>query len=338
MINQEHIAILRHGVDTWNQWRRENKISQPDLRGANLSGAQLSGAILIGAQLSEADLHSANLSKAHLLRADLRGANLCKADLSGAKLIQANLSGANLSEANLSKASLISSLLIETCFRKAILTNCYVYGISAWNLNLEGADQSDLIITRPTEPTITVDNLEMAQFVYLLLNNERIRGVIDTVARKVVLILGRFTPERKAVLNALRVLLRRQDYLPVLFDFDKPASRNLTETVSTLAHLACFVIADITDAKSILQELQRIIPDLPSVPIQPILLASGDFPGMFRDFLDHRSVLCPYLYKNQEDFLSSFEEQVIAPVLAIAKKVEERRDAIEKKLEKEMTK
>jgi hypothetical protein len=87
-------------------------------------------------------------------------------------------------------------------------------------LELEDASQSELVITPENEPTITIDNIEVAQFIYLLLNNEKIRGVIDTVARKVVLILGRFTPERKAVLDAIREELRKRDYLPVLFDID----------------------------------------------------------------------------------------------------------------------
>jgi hypothetical protein len=30
---------------------------------------------------------------------------------------------------------------------------------------------------------VTVDNIEVAQFVYLLLHNEKIRDVIDTVGR-----------------------------------------------------------------------------------------------------------------------------------------------------------
>ena len=47
----------------------------------------------------------------------------------------------------------------------------------------------------------------------------RIREVIDTITSKIVLILGRFTEERKAVLDTLRDELRRRDYLPVLFDF-----------------------------------------------------------------------------------------------------------------------
>lgn len=105
----------------------------------------------------------------------------------------------------------------------ATLTNCAVYGISAWDVQLEGATQLDLIVTLPHYPIITVDNLEVAQFIYLLLNNKKVRDVIDTITSKVVLILGRFTPERMAVLDAIKDELRNRNYSPVLFDFGKPA-------------------------------------------------------------------------------------------------------------------
>src|SRR5206468_5492377 len=134
----------------------------------------------------------------------------------------------------------------------ANLTACSVYGVSAWDVRLEGAIQSNLVITPEGEPAIQVDNLQVAQFIYLLLNNENIRHVIDTITSKVVLILGRFTPERKAVLDAIRDRLRQHDLLPVLFDFQKPDSRDFTETVSTLAHMARFVIADMTEPRIVL--------------------------------------------------------------------------------------
>jgi hypothetical protein len=99
-------------------------------------------------------------------------------------------------------------------------------------LKLERAKQQNLVITRKDEPTVTVDNIEVAQFIYLMLHNKKVRDVIDTITSKAVLILGRFTDDRKAVLDALREELRKCNYLPILFDFNVPATRDITETVS----------------------------------------------------------------------------------------------------------
>jgi len=191
-------------------------------------------------------------------------------------------------------------------------------------VQLERAKQENLVITPPDEPVITVDNLKIAQFLYLLLNNREIRDVIDTVAKKAVLILGRFTTERKAVLDGLRDALRTQGYLPILFDFDKPASRDLTETISTLAHLARFVIADLTDAKSIPQELQMIVPNLPSVPVQPLILTSQHEYGMFEHFTRFPWVLPVYRYSDEVILLQSLQEKVVAPAEQKAKELEKR--------------
>ena len=110
------------------------------------------------------------------------------------------------------------------------------------------------------EPEVTTDDLEVAQFIYLLLHNEKLQRVIDTITSKVVLILGRFSSERKMVLDALRDELRKRNYVPVVFDFEKPRSGTTINTVTLLARMARFVIADISDAKSVLQELQAIVP------------------------------------------------------------------------------
>jgi hypothetical protein len=63
--------------------------------------------------------------------------------------------------------------------------------MSAWAVASSGAIESDLIITPPDEPTITVDSLEAAQFVYLLLSSAKIRRTLDTIRAKIVLILSR---------------------------------------------------------------------------------------------------------------------------------------------------
>ena len=247
--------------------------------------------------------------------------NLWRASFVKSSLQEADLSGSDMRLASFSEVDLAG----------ATIADCYVYGVSAWNLELDHTTQRNLVITDSLEGGITVDSLEVAQFIYMLTNNKKIRDLIDTVTSKTVLILGRFTPERKAVLDALRVKLRDHNYVSIIFDFDKPSSRNLTETVSTLAHMARFVIADITDAKSIPQELQRIVPGNPSLPVCPLILSSQYEYAMFKDFLDYPWVLTPYRYDSLERLLASLEEEVIAPAINKVREIEKRRQLLEQR-------
>jgi Pentapeptide repeats (8 copies) len=311
-----HLDILKQGVKVWNTWREENPDIYPDLSNADLYRADLRGAFL-----GSAEPGGANLSGANLCNADLRRANLSATDLTDANLNEARLNRVNLSHANLSRANLAWTLLSEADLGGANLTECSVYAISAWNVQLKEANQSSLIISHDEEPLITVDNLEVAQFIYLLLNNQKIRDVIDTITSKVVLILGRFTPERERVLDALREELRNKDYLPIVFDFDVPTNRNVTETVTTLARLARFIIADLTDPKSIPQELAFIVPDLPSVPVQPLLQARSKEYGMFDHFKSFPWVLPVHRYTTVARLLATLREHVIEPAENRAKEL-----------------
>jgi hypothetical protein len=146
-----------------------------------------------------------------------------------------------------------------------------------------------------------------------MLHNEKIRNVIDTITSKSVLILGRFTEERKPVLEALREELRQRKYLPILFDFEKPSSRDTDETITLLARMARFVVADISDAKSVLQELRAIVPDLPSVPVQPIILAAQEEPGMFDFYRKYPWFLQIHRYVSPEQLIAELGEKVIRP-------------------------
>ena len=283
---------------------------------ANLAASDLSKCIMYETKLHGASLHAAKLTWSALTSVDLRNAVLRRADLTGASLIESDLSGSDISLANLRYAR-----LIDTNLTRCNLTGCRVYGIAAWNLTTEQCIESDLTITPVDELTITVDKIELAQFIYLLLNNKNFRAVVDTVASKLVLILGRFTEERLSALNAIRDALRDRNYVPVLFDFTGSSRRDLTETISTLAHLARFIIADITDAKSIPQELMAVVPSLPSVPVQPLRVATAPTYGMFDHFRRFPWVLEPAIYSDVNDLVTRFDEIVVRPAETVAKQL-----------------
>ena len=340
MANDEHVAILKQGVAAWNAWRHENPDIRPDLSeailgGADLTGANLSGAFLNKADLSYAKLPEADLTGANLSGADLTGANLSGAFLRRAFLVNAILDGADLSEANLSEASLNAANLIGTDLSEAILggadltranlietdvsgadlTGCRIYGVSAWRLKLDSrTKQQNLVITRMDEPAITVDNIEIAQFVYLLLHNEKIRDVIDTIGKKGVLLLGRFAEGRIAILERLREELRKRDFLPIVFNFDKPDTTTFTQTVRLLAGMSRFVIADVTKPRSAPLELQATVPEL-MVPFRPII-EEGEKPfAMLEDlWIQYRDwVFEPLYYSSLEALVAALDDKIIKP-------------------------
>jgi uncharacterized protein YjbI with pentapeptide repeats len=94
MADKAQLAILKHGVTGWNEWRAAHTDVRPDLANAGLCGLDLANANLAGADLHKADLRGASLNGAALAGADLGGADFFKATLDGADLAGANLIGA----------------------------------------------------------------------------------------------------------------------------------------------------------------------------------------------------------------------------------------------------
>ena len=338
-------ADLR-GADLSGAYLRDALLWKADLRGANLIKANLIDAYLSGANLSKANLSGANLSGALIndatlrkavlngailieadrrisdltgadLRAILREANLRRTILTGADLRGAILSGADLretilTEADLSGADLSGATLISTNLEMTNLSGCRVHGISAWDLKIDkDTNQLNLLITPQNEPTITVDNIEVAQFIYLLLNRKKLRNFIDTITSKAVLILGRFTPDRKTILDAVANELRNHNLLPIIFDFERARSKDFTETIKTLAGMSFFVIADITNPKSAPLELQATVPDY-QIPFVPIIQKGEEPFSMFSGLkTKYTWVIDPFYYESSVDLIKVFKRAII---------------------------
>src|SRR5262249_45019018 len=164
--------------------------------------------------------------------------------------------------------------------------------------------------------TVTVDNLHVAQFLYLLLQNRRIRDILGTITSKAVLILGRFSDERAPILDALREALRNHPngYMPLLLDFDPQQDKPAFETVKTLAHLARFVIADLTDPNMVRTALTYITANVPTVPIQPLILSGAHLPREYQTWAHCTSFLPVFRYADVAQLLTGLPEGVIAPV------------------------
>jgi hypothetical protein len=283
---------------------------------ANLSRANVRGASLIEANLGSANLRGAKLRGAHLFKANLMAANLSRTNFREADLDSANLRGANLSKATLCGANLRNAALTGANLAGADLTGCLVYGVSAWGLTLSSVTkQENLVITNWNEDKVTVDNIEVAQLIYLLLNNKKIRDVIDTIGRKGVLLLGRFTKGRIKVLERLREELRKRDFMPIVFNFDKPQPKDFTETVRLLAGLSRFVIVDITNPRSAPLELQATVPQC-IIPFVPILDGNDEVEpfAMLRDLQhNHPDRVLPVIrYLSVDRLIEVLGEKIIA--------------------------
>lgn len=308
-------AVCRNAILKGANFEKSN-LSYADLFQADLRQAKLQLAKLSGVDLQESKLQHADLTETILINATLKEADLSEVDL---KL--SNLSGADIRAANLTNADLRGSNLSETNFVKANVIDVdisysNVYGVGVWDLKGDFKSQKDLVITQPGEPAITVDNIKVAQFIYLILNNQEIRDVLNTLTSKTVLILGRFSlPERKRILDALRNKLREYDLLPIVFDFERPTDKDFTETIKTLAGMCYFVIADVTNPKSSPLELQATIPDY-QIPFAPII-QEGEYPfAMMVDLQKkYKWVLKTVSYDSEETLMKVLKPLIIDPAM-----------------------
>jgi hypothetical protein len=157
MANEEHLAILRQGVDVWNKWRKKNPEIIPDLSEADLERMDL----------KEVDLERANLHSAKLNGANLRFAVLSYATLEKAEFFEATLFGTLLNEANLKRAILFSANLQSSILAGANLQRADLRGANLFGTFLSFADVTDMKIGFTSFSGIDLSEVEnLAKVVY----------------------------------------------------------------------------------------------------------------------------------------------------------------------------
>lgn len=306
-------------------------LSKAILPNVILTRADFTGAILTDCQFPGAQLDHAILRHVQGVGANFKGANLTGADMSDSDFSEVQLRSTNLTDARLYNTRLEYAMMVKANVAGAHFVQASVYGLANWDMIGKPARQQNLVITQPGDNTITVNDLQVAQIVYTLLRRENFTPLIDTLTSKAVLILGRFSPERKRILDALADALSQHDLLPILFDFTGPASRGTEETVKILAGLSKFVIVDITEPKSSPLELRAIAPDL-QVPIFP-LIEKGDRPFSMLPDLNRSWVEKLDYYTSEADAVSKVAS-IIARADHLNEQIKETRAAYFASLEK----
>ena len=148
MANAEHLTLLKQGVRSWNEWRKNNPDIQPNLEGANLQTESLQGVNFAKANLQNTQFRKANLNGADLRWANLKGADLVGVDLRGANLLGANINQGKLAHANLARANLIGveledADLVRTNLMEADLRYANIKGVNLKWINLWGAKRCE---------------------------------------------------------------------------------------------------------------------------------------------------------------------------------------------------
>jgi uncharacterized protein YjbI with pentapeptide repeats len=188
MANEEHLAILRQGVDVWNAWREANPDVMPDLVDADLSETVLTRSepiwrdpnwfemrdmVLTRSELTWWEPYWSEQRKAVLTRADLTGADLTRADLTRADLRVANLIGANLREAKLRETFLPRAELRGADLRGAILNGAILNWADLSGTILAGAT---LVGTDLSEADLSGAYLNEAELAMANLSGTHLKG------------------------------------------------------------------------------------------------------------------------------------------------------------------
>ena len=224
-MNDNNVDELQKGSDFWNLWRKQNPKIRPDLRNVNFtssfpsklrdyglplfentdfSNCDLHGVILrngsyINCNFDRSDINWADFVDAYFEKCSFRNVSMRVSKIGSANFRNCIFENSDLSYCSAEETSFIGSIFINTRLEHMSLVkcdlentkieNCFVYGTSTWDLNLNNSIQENIIITDDENDVISVDNLELAQFIYLLINNSKLRHVIETITSKVVLIL-----------------------------------------------------------------------------------------------------------------------------------------------------
>jgi hypothetical protein len=169
--------------------------------------------------------------------------------------------------------------------------------------------------TRRRQQRVRAERTQTIEGLAERLDGEGVSRMLSDIAARSVLILGRFTAQRKPILDAIRKALATppRHYVPIVFDFERHGDRTLIGSILRFASVSRFVIADLSDPKSVPAELQAIVPQFVSLPVMPIIEATQREYAVADDILSRQSVKPVVPYRDQAHLMAILDAQILAP-------------------------
>lgn len=342
-MNDSHELLITQGADKWNAWATGNKtalsfnrpqwynsthkggntvdlseirLERAHIHDAFAEGVRFGNATVVGCRFEEGDFSRAYFGRTEFIDTVFNKTILTDASFAGATFRNCNLNRVNLAGAD---------------FRVEEITETVVYGVAAWDLVTDDEmKQSRLVIEKTYELysdiiaggriPLMVDDIELAQFVYYLSSHKKMRDIINVLNSRGVLLLGRFGGGGLDRLYRLSDWLRERNYMPMIFDFERPDSANTTETVLTMAGLSKFLIADLS-GPSVPQELHATMTNF----WKPVIVYSEKKPyAMYADLAEKSFFTKEIVYSTESQLFAKLAKALPAAERAYAKLVEQR--------------
>jgi uncharacterized protein YjbI with pentapeptide repeats len=336
---------IRHTAFTRCAMRRISfvncRLEQCDFRGCDLSFAQfdqassllsavfdevegtagiLRDARFIGTRLADVNFGPLVAERADFHRAKLESVTFSSTKLKWARFIASRMVGVNFLNANLQEAVFVRNQLTNCNLEEILVT-----GIAAWKNEFDSLSFGQQYCVIDDRRSLRIRDIETAQLIAQV-REGKFANAVNEMTRCAVLLLGRFEGERSRSLDAIKIELEARGYLPLIFDFTEPKGRTMTETVVLLAHMVKFIVADISEPRSVGHELRSIIPTL-GVPVVPVIFAGEKAFSMFGDYWRYDWVLDIVEYRDTEDLANKLGDRIIDPALQKAVQIDARRQA-----------
>ncbi|MBW1298118.1 pentapeptide repeat-containing protein [Aquimarina litoralis] len=227
------------------------------------------------------------------------------------------------------------SSFVKTTFSACNLSNSKFYGTNVWDITIDNTTKQNNLIIHDTRGLLTnriiVCDIEVAHIINLLCSNDKFSNLTSESQSKFILILGRFGVNKENLEKLKDKIIQDTNYSPIVFDWNNDKSNlDFIETIVFLSGFAKFIVADISNPKSVPAELQAILSNI-MLPVFPIMHESDSEYAVFTSIKKYQWVYNLIVYDNFEKIIDKFEKAILYPAEKMCKDITEAKRTFDSK-------